>query len=560
MKTVEFSFVGIFDTVSSVGIINPGLWNGGMGKVLRTVERVTPATSDFHEDNKRDLGLDSLVYDENVKSIVHICALDEYRENFALQVLPCSNKVEQFFIPGIHTDIGGGDLEGYAEEKLIPKRYKGKKLYISKVVTPGKKKKKDELLEVTVSNFEELGWVKADREDMMADIVEENDEIIKLQKYVKRGYTYIPLNIMAEKAKKHTCSFDTIKNKYSISGKDEKGKKVLPSNFDEMKTIWKGSESVYGHCYYPKEEDKYKILRQRWLHFSSSINKTVGLAIVNGPNITDSSDKPDDSKVPYYDRFLDYHPHPKGWYGKVTELGIKDIVFEEAGNQNDDNYLGEAVIIFDSKNEEYTIVKTEKGEYKFITKPSITIDKGKECYIRWVKNKDKTEPNDPDWIESKEIITEIKDGVPAIVTIYGKANNKDDAHNKIERDFAVGMTIPSVNGSATLSNGNYYAYKRQMDTKDKAYRNDAYLIVKNRKDESNDGLKNKNSFIDNMTLLGIRDGKEEPMTGVYLHRTDKDGNATSSSEGCLLIDGRYWEKVNNLLGNSQDVFIRLNRT
>lgn len=553
-KSIEFPFVGIYDTVSSVGVIRPGIWNWGMGKVLRTAERVTPSASDFHDLNKNELGLDSLVYDDNVKQIVHICALDEYRENFALQVLPSNNKVDQFFIPGIHTDIGGGDLDGYTEEKYIPKKNKGRKLYIPQIVTPGKRRSiNNGLLEVSLEHLKQLGWIKRGENILMDDIVEENDEIIKLRKYSQRGYTYLPLYIMAEKANNHTCTFPLalLSETYKIS-KDLQ----IPSNFNEMGKLWKDSKSPYGHCYYP-DNDGYKELRKKLLHFSSSIMKTGKMAIVNGPNLTESDDG--DNSVTYYDRFLDYHPHPKGWYGKITESGVKDIVFEEAGNQNDDNYLGEAVVIFESQNERYTIVRTTENTYKFIRKPNLTSEGNKEYYTHSVKNKKRKNDTDPEWIEKKEEIVNIIDGVPASVKIYGKAQNKDEAQKNI--GSFVGMTTPSVEGSSTLRSGNYYAYKRQMDTPGRAYRNDAYLIVNNRKDEQNDGLNGNNeNFIANMTLRGTLNGREVDMDGIYLHRTNNDGNATISSEGCLTIDGRDWGEVDRLLGQSQNVFIHLNRS
>ena len=294
-KSIEFPFVGLFDTVSSVGI-DPGLWNSAvLSGTLNLLENLNTTISKAHKQNKDDLGLDTLIDNSNVKHIVHICALDEYREYFALQVLPNADKVDQFFIPGIHTDIGGGDLDGYTEEKHIPKIYKEKDLYLPIVVTPGRSKKKKNLVKLNIDNLKELGWVKDNsNSSFMSDITKDKKKIIVLQKYSEHGYSFLPLNIMANKARRHSCSFTELKDKYKIP--DD-----LPKSFSEMQSVWEGASSKYGHCYFP-DEYGYKLLRQQYLHFSSCIKQTAGIAFVNAPNLARSNDC--EESVLYYDRFL----------------------------------------------------------------------------------------------------------------------------------------------------------------------------------------------------------------------------------------------------------------
>ena len=323
LKTLEFPFVGLFDTVSSVGM-TPGIWNSAIAaEITKGIENISSPASKYHEKNKEELGLDTLVYDNKVKHVVHICALDEFRENFALQVMPSNIlKVEQFFIPGIHTDIGGGDLDGYDEEKYIAKTHDNKDLYIPKIVTPGKRQKASDLFIITKDNLQQLGWFKDSTDSsLMSDIVKEEKDIIRTQRYSEHGYAYLPLTILAKKACENTCKFENLEDKYSIP--DD-----LPQSFEAMKTAWAGADSKYGHCYFPKEDSEYKLLRQRFLHFSSNIKKTA-VVIVNGPNLTASNDKDEDS-VFYYDRFFPFSSDPLAFSDPLASMKIRKMSYSNS--------------------------------------------------------------------------------------------------------------------------------------------------------------------------------------------------------------------------------------
>lgn len=53
--------------------------------------------------------------------------------------------------------------------------------------------------------------------------------------------------------------------------------------------------------------------------------------------------------------------------------------------------------------------------------------------------------------------------------------------------------------------------------------------------------------------------REKYMSGVFLHRTNRDGKAANSSKGCLVIDGRRWGEVEVQLKESQKIYLLLNR-
>jgi hypothetical protein len=255
------------------------------------LETLSPTATTYHDENVRDLGLNTLSNANSVKKVVHICALDEYRENFALCALPKGGVVEQFFMPGCHTDIGGSEIAGYREKVSMPLKYRKKefsnteydcngapmitysthRLFIRRV--PTLLDKGDNVVEMTFEKMKEVGWIKQEigKVDLFSEI-EEKDDSIDIQRYSIPGYSCLPLQIMAEK----TAVFsDTINKKHMIP-------KSLPQNFSSMQSEWKGCNSNYGYCYYPETESDYKKLRQDFLHFSASSD------LVNGPNFNNN--------------------------------------------------------------------------------------------------------------------------------------------------------------------------------------------------------------------------------------------------------------------------------
>ena len=77
------------------------------------------AKNNFHRFNVRDYGLYSPRM-KNVKHTFHICAADEFRENFALVDLgeKLTSTCTEVFVPGCHSDIGGGMMKDDAIERM----------------------------------------------------------------------------------------------------------------------------------------------------------------------------------------------------------------------------------------------------------------------------------------------------------------------------------------------------------------------------------------------------------------------------------------------------------
>lgn len=304
---IQFPFVGIFDTVSSVGVNMRSRWNpviNTLGFIGESVIDLTSnvASKDF-DSNVNNLGLNTLVRcrDVLVGKIVHICALDEYRENFSLVAVPnASNgaKVEQIFIPGAHADVGGGYLAGYSELKIackdydtiygnvnndiynaalndgfsMPQQYVDRPLYIQNIPHNIIKNDKDSKKEVTKENLINMGWI--DKMDPLSmNSIKESHDIICLKRKSAGGYSYWPLKMMKEKI---PGLFDeTMIEKFKI-----------PEGLENLTKIWEknGKDCIYGESYYPDKEEQYAILRKKYLHFSSNITPTKGVITVDGPN------------------------------------------------------------------------------------------------------------------------------------------------------------------------------------------------------------------------------------------------------------------------------------
>lgn len=91
LREVIFNFVGLYDTVSSHGLI--------------------------HNNDVKDLGLKAI---KKAKMIFQISAADEYRENFDLtNIRSAGLKGLELTLPGVHSDIGGSYLEKDKERSVV---------------------------------------------------------------------------------------------------------------------------------------------------------------------------------------------------------------------------------------------------------------------------------------------------------------------------------------------------------------------------------------------------------------------------------------------------------
>jgi len=179
INDITISYVGLFDTVSSHGI--------------------------NHKNDVKTLGLDAI---KEAKHVFHICAADEFRANFALtNIQSAEKKGTEIFIPGSHTDVGGG----------IDPKWKN-----------------------NASKYGD-GWTDSS----------EN---------VESGYSHIALNIMATESNKERKKFNNIEF-YKVPDDLKATEQTIQNNMSRLKS----AENCFN-----LQEFKYKDLRAKWLHFSAA--------------------------------------------------------------------------------------------------------------------------------------------------------------------------------------------------------------------------------------------------------------------------------------------------
>lgn len=252
----------------------------------------------LHKDNVKDYGLWATSL---AKDTVHICAMDEVRQNFALVDIQSSldkGTGKEIFIPGCHTDIGGGASIGMEGEKIINK---GSKRYLTSYYVHSKSwLEKDEgnlIMPINVDSMKELGWLNQDsktskplhfsvtgRFNLDEDETYYCDNImpsnIIMYRHVTPGYSNVSLNYMKEKAVKG--SFSAVPTAYQVPND-------LNDLYKQLVTI----NSSGRYFVYPNKQGQYTELRRRYIHFSlnEQILDIADNLLVNPPEFTEIENK-----------------------------------------------------------------------------------------------------------------------------------------------------------------------------------------------------------------------------------------------------------------------------
>ena len=176
-QAVKVSFVGLYDTVSTYGILKTAL---GVG-VSNTIS----------------LNLNAIAH---AKQVIQLAAADEHREYFSLtNIHSARGKSREIFLPGVHSDIGGGYRDNGREKQVIYEDYgyslNDAKKEIQAQIAAGRYKENEIFLEHT------LGYEGDESDD---------SSIIRVdKKNISNKYSRIPLQLMAEYARKSKVAIDT---------------------------------------------------------------------------------------------------------------------------------------------------------------------------------------------------------------------------------------------------------------------------------------------------------------------------------------------------------------
>jgi len=184
-----------------------------------------------------------------------IAAGDEHRDNFRLTNINSASRGTQKFLPGVHSDIGGGYTDNASEDVRLD--YSG---YLPN-------------LEAERTVLINKGWYTNDEIYVNTFL----GTLVGKRTKISNKYTLIPMHIMVEFSIKQKVKFEMNKIKSKLPIKDEPNKGV---KLTEVKTrIDEYVNGQKGRLGFDNEKDKkmLKSLRNKYFHFSSHYS-SIGMA------------------------------------------------------------------------------------------------------------------------------------------------------------------------------------------------------------------------------------------------------------------------------------------
>lgn len=299
---VTVDFLGIYDTVASIGFLKQkDGWTNALSLAYRGFWW-NNYHGNFHYMNAHDYGLYS-PHNKRVLHTCHICAADEFRENFALVNLgkTMPENAMEIIIPGCHSDVGGGyvtktdmDIVLY---KFIPRKLehfiKSNKLFEvlgffylkskdrAKMFLNNPMNEAGQKEVLSPNTLATLGWVGkewfdgslSNNMDLAPDgkpytlRVADWPNEIKFKRYALGGYGNIPLNMMKKSVE--ACGINWLfKEKTDPYCIPDDLKELGESMISKIKQpagqrMWLMPQGGYSGAFYRK-------LRLKYLHFTSS--------------------------------------------------------------------------------------------------------------------------------------------------------------------------------------------------------------------------------------------------------------------------------------------------
>ena len=230
--TVEASFAGLYDTVSSHGF-------------------------NFNDDTSK-LKLDAITH---AKDVVQLAAADEHREKFSLTTIKSSKVGIQIFLPGVHSDVGGSYRDG-----------KGEKLTIYWTMGPTAQEK----AEAEKQNLIKAGWYKDAELTIKTNIQSRAGGKVKIKEAalhaeresISNQYSRIPLQIMARFARDNKILLaEKLEDDERIPDSLSEAKEKVNNYVDNNKA--KGAFSSKANDWVNNNEPWLQDLRHGYFHFSA---------------------------------------------------------------------------------------------------------------------------------------------------------------------------------------------------------------------------------------------------------------------------------------------------
>ena len=300
-RSKDVDFMGIYDTVASIGFLHkddndtnhglsyhfkrikdktPGSGEARKGavNVLHAAFLLSDAHNNFHRDNVYNYGLYSPQL-PHVKHTFHICAMDEYRENFALTDLGAHLKdlkgnCTEVLMPGCHSDIGGGYVDEDPEERMTLRTRINKK--VTRMIANEDPTHPIPSAPISLETLRELGWMSPMDEtryhkDFSQRIKIVRQDKIEFEPQRAEGYSNISLKMMKKRAM----------GKFGLEGVwpdeylpfQERGtlpaRYAIPDGLKGIDVTTKCDEFAEGERHVIiTNAPNYKYLRQHYIHFT----------------------------------------------------------------------------------------------------------------------------------------------------------------------------------------------------------------------------------------------------------------------------------------------------
>lgn len=250
-QNVRVGFVGLYDTVSSEGLNH----NDVSSLKLKAVGR------------------------PDVNTVVHLAAADEHRSNFALTTIQSAigKGGKEIFLPGVHSDIGGGYRDQIEESLVLNESHDLSSL------------EEDRRHLLSQGWFEEE-QIYIESPSALESMISLHGEMPPPEPHrlksrrteLNNGYAKIPLNIMAE----FFCETGVVlKGKFK---KKEAPPAQLSGVYKDLNAYAQKTKSSTGDWHNSKCYDHYdwlKGLRNQQLHFSAHYQRRYMVLAAHKPNI-----------------------------------------------------------------------------------------------------------------------------------------------------------------------------------------------------------------------------------------------------------------------------------
>lgn len=248
VEKIEICFAGLYDTVSATGYL---------------------ILIDSMANNTKSLHLDAVAH---AKETVQIAAADEHRKFFSLtDIQSTGKKGRQFFLPGVHSDIGGGYRDDSPEKEVI---FRGSRNFakedMTRLMSEGWYKNKPSSSTNTSYDDKDEIDIKVYRE------MHEKNPVMIAETHVRREsisnyYSRIALHLMSEYSRKHK-----IKIKHQLERDEDipSEDKVLSDAVNKIKSYVKKHDALGAFTSTPDDwinldENWLHDLRNKYFHFSA---------------------------------------------------------------------------------------------------------------------------------------------------------------------------------------------------------------------------------------------------------------------------------------------------